>query len=232
MTEKAERKIAPAQIGLGALMIVVLGAGVYIVKTILSEDVKQRKSAVATVTLLKPPPVTVKEKPLEPEPIKNIQKKEEIIDTVQNNEPKSADNDATPAGDQLGLDAEGAAGGDGFGLVGRKGGRSLLAGGDGMGRISLLSKFASYTQIVSNQIKKKIMKRLDDEGGIPKGKLEAIVRVSVDSDGAIVDYKIIGSSGNHRMDEAVKLTLPHIKIGEPPPDGMPRTMNIKITSQG
>jgi TonB family protein len=231
MSEK-EKKISTGQIILGAVLLVLLGGGVYIVKTILSEDVTHRKNNMATVTLLKPPPIEVKEKPPEPEPIKAIQKKEEIIDTVQNNEPKGTENDATPAGDQLGLDAEGAAGADGFGLAARKGGRSLLAGGDGMGRISLLSKFSEYTQIVSNQIKKRIMKQLDEEGGIPKGALQTVVRVSVDSDGAVVDYKIIGSSGNHRMDEAVKQILPHIKISEPPPDGMPRTMKIRITSQG
>jgi TonB family protein len=230
VTTKPEKKISAGQILLGGGVILLTGVGIYMVKSVLSETYTPHKSTVATVTLLKPPPVMVKEKP--PEPINDIQKKEEVVETIQNEQPKSADSDNTPAGDKLGVDAEGGAGSDNYGLVGRKGGRSLLAGGDGMGRISLLSKFAEYTQVVSTQIKKKIMKRLDEDGGIPKGNLHAIVRISVDSEGAIVDYKIVGSSGNHKMDEAVRQSLPHIRITEPPPDGMPRTMTIKISSQG
>jgi TonB family protein len=76
------------------------------------------------------------------------------------------------------------------------------------------------------------MKRLNEEGGIPKGKLQAVIRVTVDNEGAIETYRIIGSSGNNRMDDAVKEALQHLKISEPPPDGMPRTMDIKISSQG
>jgi TonB family protein len=222
--------------GLIALMIAVLGAGIYIVKIAMTDTAPRRKNTVATVTLMKPPPVVIKEKPPEPEPVKETQKKDEIIAPEQKNEsptPQNADNqDNTPAGDKLGLDAEGGAGTDAFGLVGKKGGRSLLAGGNGFGNISLLNKYAGYTQIVTTAIRKKVMKSLDEEGGIPKGKLQAVVRLSVDSEGAVVGYKIIGSSGNNRMDEVVLRTLGSIKLSEPPPNGMPRTMDIRITSQG
>ncbi len=76
-----------------------------------------------------------------------------------------------------------------------------------MGRLSLLTKFAGYTHIVETEIYKKVMKRLDEEGGIPRGKLQVVVRLNVNSNGAIVDYRIIGSSGNNKMDEAVKQAL-------------------------
>jgi hypothetical protein len=33
------------------------------------------------------------------------------------------------------------------------------------------------------------------------------------------------------MDEAVKQSIGDIKISESPPDGMPRTMSIRVTSQ-
>lgn len=220
--------------GLIALMIVVLGGGIYVVKTALTDTAPRKKNTVATVTLLKPPPVVIKEKPPEPEPVKE-QKKEEIVDPIQKNEspaPPNTDNDNAPAGDKLGLDAEGSAGNDAFGLVGKKGGRSLLAGGNGFGASSLLNKYAGYNQIVQTAIRKKVMKHLDEEGGIPKGKLQAVVRISIDNEGAIVKYRIIGSSGNNRMDDAVLRTLGSMKVSEPPPDGMPRTMDIRIVSQG
>jgi TonB family protein len=75
------------------------------------------------------------------------------------------------------------------------------------------------------------MKQIDEGGGIPRGKFQTLARVSVDAQGAIVDSRIIGSSGNHKMDEAVQQSLEGVKISEPPPDGMPRTMNIRISSQ-
>ena len=231
MSDK-QTKISPVSWGLIALMVVFLGAAAYIVKMVLFDDSPRKKSSVTTVMLLRPPPpMVMKEKPPEPEPIKEM-KKDEIIDPGPKNEQNTDSQDNTPAGDKLGLDADGKAGGDAFGLIGKKGGRSILAGGEGLGRLSLLNKFAWYTQIVEMEIRKKVMKRLDEEGGIPKGKLQAVVRVSVNGNGDVVDYKIIGSSGNHKMDDAVRHALGYIRISEPPPEGMPRTMSIKISSQG
>lgn len=238
MSEKQIKKASSVSVGLIAILIVFLGAAVYVIKMVLADDGQRKKSSIATVTLLKPPPPPqIKEKPPEPEPVK-MQKKEEIIDPVQqadkDNKP-AGEPDNAPAGDKLGLDAEGYAGGDAFGLVGKKGGRSLLAGeggNGGMGKLSLFTKFAGYSHIVEAEIRKKVMKRLDEDGGIPKGKLQAVARISLDSSGSVKGYKIIGSSGNHKMDEAVELSLAEIKISEPPPDGMPRTMTIKISSQG
>ena len=219
--------------GILALMVVLAGVGASIVKSSLSDDSPHKKNSPVMVTLLKPPPPPqIKEKL--PEPVKEIPKEEIYAPTQEDSNP-GPDDDKAPAGDNLGVDAEGTAGGDAFGLVGKKGGRSILAGGGGsggMGRLSLLVKFAGYAHITEAEIRKKVMKQLDESGGIPKGKLQAGVRVRVDSSGAIIDFKIIGSSGNHKMDDAVQQALADTKLSEPPPDGMPRTMIIKITSQG
>ena len=215
-----------------AVFILLAGGGAYIVKTFMSGGEPRKKDTIATVTLLKPP--MIKEKLPEPEQVKEIPKKEEIINPEVNETqtPQNDNQDNTPAGDSLGVDAEGGAGSDSFGLVGKKGGRSLLAGGSGSGKISLLTKFTGYTQIVTTELRKKVMKHLDEEGGIPKGKLQAVVRVSVDTDGKIIDYRIIGSSGNTRMDEAIIDSLRSLRISEPPPEGMRHTMDIRIISQG
>jgi TonB family protein len=235
MSEKQTKKTSWVLL---VLMIVFLGAAVYIVKMILSDDMPRKKSSVTMVTLLKPPPPPqIKEKPPEPEPVREIKKEEvftpEPLDAANQDNRPDADQDNTPAGDSLGVDAEGKAGSDAFGLVGKKGGRSLLAGGGGggLGKLSLQARFAGYTNVAKAEIRKKIMKRLDEEGGV-KGKLQTVIRVIVDNNGVVVEYKIIGSSGNHKMDEAVMQALSSMKISEPPPDDMPRTMVFKITSQG
>jgi TonB family protein len=235
MSDRKKARQSAVSWGLIALVVIFLGGAAYTIITVLSGDGPRKRDNVATVTLLKPPPVQVKEKLPEPETVKEMQKKEEMIDPTPGlqNEAQNNENDNTPAGENLGVDADGKAGGDSFGLVGKKGGRSILSGdgGGGMGRLSLLSKFGWYTQIVETEIRKKVMKHLDENGGIPKGKLQAVVQVSVNSAGAIVKYKIIGSSGNHKMDEAVKQSIGDIRISEPPPDGMPRTMSIRVTSK-
>ncbi|MEW6664908.1 MAG: TonB family protein [Thermodesulfobacteriota bacterium] len=201
------------------------------VKLLTTDDSRAKRQAIQTVTLLKPPPPPPPvQKPPEPEV-----KKEEIIEPepekAKPEESKSQSEDDRPAGDQLGLDADGAAGADGFGLVGKKGGRALLAG-DGGGEQSLLRKYAWYTQILQEEIRNRVRKRLDDGGGIPKGKLHAVVRIVMDERGGIASFEIVGSSGNHKMDDAVKETLASARIQEPPPAGMPKAMKLKISSQG
>ena len=299
--------------GLSAVMIVLLGVGGYIVKMFLSDDSPRKKNRIAAVTLIRPPPITEKEKPPEREPVKDIPKKEEIIDRKKeeiidgerdeiidsspSKEPQNEDSDnapakntpalandntpaentsgvgddTTPVGDTLGLDAEGTAGSDAFGLVAKKGGRSILAGRGGSGRagtggsgkvggggsgkaaaggsvriggggsgkaggsgfekVSLLNKFGWYTQIVKAEISKKIQKHLDHNEEIPRGKFQTVLRISVDSTGAVVQCQIIDSSGNPEMDETIKQSLGYIRLSEPPPKGMPQTMIIRVTSQ-
>lgn len=208
-----------------AVVVVLLGIGIYAVMTVLLDDGPKKKSPITTVTLLKPPPPPeIKQKPPEPEVPKEAPK-EQIIDPG----PKEPQNEA-PAGENLSLDADGSAGSDGFGLGAKKGGRGIL-GGDG-GKFSLLAKYAGYTKLVEAEIRKRVMKRLDEDGGVPKGKLQTVVQVSIDGRGMVSEYKIVGSSGNHKMDEAVKQSLGQVRISEPPPDGMPRKMSIRISSQG
>jgi TonB family protein len=313
--------------GLIAFLLVVLCGGVYVLYTFLSDPAPRKRSSVATVNLLKPPPAALKEKPQERKPPpesrqkeeKKEEKKQEKVDQAkeeisdqkeeepeeskpsnehrtESNPPQMADNppqtsadrgpageaagssDPTPAGDRLGLDTTGVAGSDEFGLVARKGGRSVLSGGVGSGRSggggsgktggsepvkikasesakrseagpiklggggpaksagvgqerSPLDEFSWYTQIVKTEVSKKVQKHLEEIRDVPRGKFQTVVRISVDGTGAIVQCGIIGSSGNQEMDEAVKQTLGGVKISEPPPNGMPRTMIIRVTSQ-
>jgi len=60
-----EKKKNDSQISwvLIALMVIFLGASAYIVRWFYPTTLRARKSSIATVTLLKPPPVQVKEKP-------------------------------------------------------------------------------------------------------------------------------------------------------------------------
>jgi TonB family protein len=183
---------------------------------------------VHTVTLLKlPPPPPIKEKPPEPK----VEEKKEVIKTEPDQQPQSEERQSeTPAGEQLGVDAEGSAGSDGFGLVAKKGGRPLIGGSSG--DQSLLRKYAWYTQFLEEEIRKKVREHLDRHGGIPEGNLKIMVRVTLNERGAVTDHAILASSGSHKMDTAVAESLKSLRLREPPPEGMPSTLRLRITSQG
>ena len=178
------------------------------------------------VTLLKPPPPPViKERPPEPE-----KKEEKIKEPEPEEAPDEADADEGPTDDNLGIDADGNAGGDAFGLVGKKGGRSII-GGD-LSRNALLRRYAWYYQIVEKEIRKKVNKIMDQDGGIPDGNLKAVVELYLDDRGKVLNFSIPGSSGTKEMDEAVERALETIRISEPPPTDMPKGIKIIVSAKG
>jgi hypothetical protein len=212
---------------------VFLGVIGFLAKLMLGDMGPRKKEHIAVVNLMKPPPPP-EQKPPEPEPPKEAPKQEVVQDipqpqdTPQNDQPQ----DNTPAGQDLGVDAEGGAGGDSFGLVGRKGGRSLIGGGGGMSRMSLLAKYGWYTKKIEKELWRDVKSILDKEGGIPKGKHDATVHLMLNSKGAVVSFRILDSSGNEKIDHALKAALPSLKVSEPLPEGMPGGMTIKVSSQG
>ncbi len=242
-----------------AVIVVIAGAGAYMIRNVMSDDSPAERNHIAAVTLMKPP-VDPPVKPPAPSPV--IQERQAVLERILKVEDKSVpvmrfegqvprsgaqeratadavgvhdDPGGPPAGDTLGVDAEGGAGGDSFGLVGRKGGRSILArtgGGGFAGEVPLLARFGGYIKIVTSEIKEKVIKRLDEGGGIPQGKHQCTIRVKVDKDGKIIDYHMTSSSGNNRMDQAVINALHSSRISEPPPENMPKIMDIMILSEG
>ncbi|MCU0588426.1 MAG: TonB C-terminal domain-containing protein [Syntrophobacteraceae bacterium] len=213
--------IASGAFVLGILLISALA----IVRLVMNDDGESRKKRAQMVTLLRvpPPPPPKVEKPPEPE----MKKKEEV---VQPERKQAADEsrDDKPAGKNLGVDAEGGAGSDGFGLVGNKGGRSLVGGGGA----ELMRQYAGYLKVVQDELRKRVQEVMERNGGIPRGKLQATVKIQLDQRGTVVHYQILASSGDSRMDQALRDALGGSSISQPPPEGMPRRVNIRISSQG
>jgi periplasmic protein TonB len=208
-----------------------VGAGVFIIKVLLGDDSQKRKRQVQMVALLKPPPPPkIKEKPPEPE----IKKKEEIVEPEPEETPPEDVEDTgeedTPEGDDLGVDAEGSSGSDSFGLRGKKGGRALIGGS--LSERSLIRKYSWYIRLIQDEIRKTVKTYLEQNGGIPEGNLKTLVKIILDETGNIVDFSVFGSSGNHRMDNAVAQALKMVRVNDPPPKRMPRAIELKITSKG
>jgi protein TonB len=223
----------------GIVVLVLLSLIGFVVKVFLS-DSGGHKKALYQVTLIKPPPPEEKVKPPEPEPQKETPK-ESIQTPTEIPQPQAQDqpDNAPPAGADLGVAGEGGAGSDGFGLVGKgKGykGRDITIGGSGggggMNRLALLTKYGWYTNKVQDEIKKQFKKRMEKDGGVPKGKYEITLKILLDPQGIIKKYRIVTSSGNDKLDDALKATLPGMKISQTPPEGMPSLITLRILSQG
>ena len=190
---KKKHKKAPYQNWLvpgviGLVFLVVIG---FIVKVVMTDVGPRKKEQISTVTLLKPPP-EVKEKPPEPEVPKEVPKQEVIQDipqqqdTPQNDQPRTIPRPATT----WGWTPKGAPGATPSAWWERERGRAITlgGGGGGMNRLSLLAKYGWYTQKIQEEIKKQVKKKMDLDGGIPKGKFQTLVKIVLDTRGMIVKY--------------------------------------------
>src|SRR5574343_1735725 len=120
--KKTWRAYLPTIIG----VILALTLGGYVVKVIMDFiDQKPAKAEkkIQPITLLKPPPPPPPPPKVEKPPEPEIKEKIKEPDPEPEPEPESKPDEAPPR--DLGLDADGAAGADGFGLAARKGGNGL-----------------------------------------------------------------------------------------------------------
>jgi TonB family protein len=224
-----------------ALITLCIFAGSAIaVRTMMKTDESKRRRQIQMIKVLEPqePPKKIEEEQPEPreqevkQVVQEIAQEQFVEDNAQQDTNENADE--APAGQDLGLDADGTAGSDGFGLVGKKGGKALVGSspaGGGSGS-SLLGKYGWYIQKVQDKIKEYLRRELEKDGGIPDGNLQATLKIVLSEDGRITDFDIIGSSGNDKMDNAIKTAMKYINIEETLPEGMPKALRIRVSSKG
>jgi outer membrane biosynthesis protein TonB len=227
---KRRTKFVVGGIAVCVVLLMVTGA-VFAIKYLLKDDSQRRKRRIQMISVVKPPPPPkIKEKPPEPE----IKKKEEIIEPEPEEKPPEPTDDMSeddvPPGEDLGLDADGSAGSDGFGLRAKKGGRSLIGGS--YSDATMMRRYAWYTRIIQDELRKLMNRHMEKNGGIPDGNLKALIQITLDDFGKIVDFNLSRSSGNTTMDDAVLNALKLAIISEPPPKGMPRIIKLKISAKG
>lgn len=197
----------------GCMAVVTLGAGgVYLVRGFLNAKVEPPKKVVQEVRIIRPPPPPPDEPPPPPPPEEEVDLPEPEPQPEQSNDP--------PPGEQLGIDAEGTGAGDGFGLLGRPGGRDLLASGG--------SGLAWYSGLVKNEI----LGQLEDEQRVRSGSYSVVVRLWVARDGKIEKAELAGSSGDKDRDHAIQNALARIdRISQAPPANTPQPLTLRIVSR-
>jgi TonB family protein len=214
MTKKWHyRRYLPALVG--ALVVISIGALVsWMIVSFMGADTGQSRQVVQEITLLAPPPPPPPPKLEEPPP------EPEVEEPVEVPEPETLDDlpdpsDEAPPGDALGLDAEGGAG-DGFGLVGRKGGRGLLSGGP-----------AWYAKQLQDDVHESLYQYRE----IRSQAYAIVVKLWIDSGGGITRAELQQGSGKPELDTAITDALLATTLGKPPPDGMPQPVRVRIISR-
>ena len=201
--------------------LAVLGAATWWLFQFLSTPSGQKKPGVQQVAILRqppPPPPKPPEKLPEPPKVKDEVKIDQPQPTPQPNDPKPADD--KPAADKpLGVDAEGGAGNDGFGLAGNKGGRDLLTTGGGGG---------SY---YSGLLQRHFFDALSRNRRILREEFRVVVKVWLGDDGRVQRAEIVNGSGNAETDQMIQATLMDISpLREVPPASM-RPMQLRLSNR-
>jgi protein TonB len=201
----------------GVLVTATAGsAAVYFISQFMQSPPPQPKKVIQEVRLIRPPPPPPEiEKPPPPPP-----EVEEEVDLPEPEPTPDSPSDDPPPGELLGLDSEGVAGGDGFGLAARRGGRDLLAsGGD---------RFAWY----AGMLKDDLLSFLAEHRDIRSRAYSVNVRLWLDGEGAVTRVALTSSTGDRDLDRELETLLGNMeRVAEAPPSGLPQPVQIRIVSR-
>ena len=218
--------MAVQQVLAGVAEVAVLGGLGVVLHGWLSAPAKSPKPKIQQIAVLRqqppPPPPKPEEKPPEPE-----LKKEEVKLPDPEPEPQDAKNEPPPAQD-LGVDAQGAAGSDGFGLQGRPGGRDITeigAVGNGRGGGNL---FGFFTSLIQSHVQEELSRR----DRLRSADYRATVSVWFAQDGRISRAEIVNGTGNPEIDTEIRSALVAASALQPPPPGLPQPVKLRVTSRG
>jgi len=192
--------------------MVALGLLFLYVRSMLANKPQSEKRVVPVVVKIIRPP----EPPPEPPPPPPPEKIEEQIPKDTPDKPI----EQAPESAQLGVDAQGTAGGDSFGLVGNAGGRDLVGSGSG--------PFVYY----ANLVKDIVQDALSNVERAHRGKYSIEVRVWIAGDGRIERANLMQSTGDRELDGAIEKALSqNRKVRDAPPLEMPQPITLKIVSR-
>ena len=201
----------PAVLTVVALCFAV-GIGFWI-KQYLSKDAKEPKKIVQQITIVAPPPPPPP--PPEPEEEPEPEIEEEVVEEPVD-EAMPEDTMEEVAGQDLGIDGDGSAGSDGFGLVARKGGRGLLGGGSGYAA----DIQATITDVISG----------DDR--LRYEEYSAVVKLWIDPMGVLERFELDQKSGDPETERRLKQLLANLgRFTDGPPLEMPQPIKLRIRSQ-
>ncbi len=212
---KKSRRYLPAVIVVFCVTVVG-GSTVVLMRRFLNSAPGIPKPVVQEIHIIRPPPPPPDLPPPPPPP------PEQKVDIPQpQKQPDPTPSNEPPPSDQLGLDAQGGAGGDAFGLVGRPGGRDLLGAGG--------NAYVWYASVIKDDI----LTALQNDPAIRNGSYKVSVRFWLRNDGTVSRFSLLQSTGSRARDQALEHALSQIaRISQPPPAGTPEPITLEIQAHG
>jgi protein TonB len=200
-THKMIAGIVLGLVGLGLVSATIL--------KVMGSKPQPARMVVQEVKIIRTPPPPPREEPPPPP--------EEVKIPDPQPEPEPTPNNDPPPGD-LGLDAEGTAGSDGFGLAARPGGRDLVGSGS-----SQLTWYAGLLQSA-------ILAELNNEKLVRSRSYNVPVRVWVRDDGSIEKSELAKSTGDKEVDRAIERAVARVqRIPYALPAQTPRPITIRVS---
>jgi periplasmic protein TonB len=208
--KRSRSRLASRLIAAVGAICLILGF-VWFVHVMMGAKSGKPQRMVQTIQVIRPPPPPP---PDQPPP-------EKTQEPLPKDQPEPTPDQSPPPDQPLGLDAQGGAGSDAFGLAGRPGGGDLIGG-------SGTAPFAWYTNRISDAIKDKLAAAPCTKAA--KGSLT--VHVTMEADGRVKQIKLATTTGNPKVDECIDSALTSVtSIGDPVPPGMPAQVNLKIVAR-
>jgi len=214
MADKRTLRRIVTRLAGGMIGLLLLFGFVWFVHTMMAGKTGKPSRQVQVVQIIRPPPPPPDQPPPPPPEHTDV--------PLPKDEPEPApDNQPAPADQPLGVDSEGSAGSDAFGLAARRGGSDLV-GGTGS------APFAWYT----NRITDAIRERLSSVPCAKTAKGSLSIHVLMQADGAIKQVQLTTSTGDQQVDKCIDSALASMpRISDPLPPGMPEQVNVKIVSR-
>jgi len=198
--------------GAAVLVLVLSGVSVALIRNMSGTSAPQQP-LIQQISIVMPPSPPPPPEIQEPEPVEELEIEE------PEPEPLVDDTSAEAPGEELGLDADGVAGGDAFGLRARKGGRGLL-GGD---------QNAWYAGILQRELQRVLS---NDESIRGLGDYTVIVSISLDENGMVEQSQLLSGSNNPRLDAALRAALSSgVQLSREPPADLPQPIRLRISSR-
>ncbi len=199
-----------------ALIACVLG-GVYLFGKSLGGGQPPQAPEIQEISIVvpPPPPPPEMEKPPEPE-IEQVDVPEPDPEPVED----VAESDEPPPGEDLGLDADGVAGSDAFGLKAKKGGRGLIGGG------------GDRETWYATRLEKDIESVFSRNRELRRREFTVTLKLWVADSGAIAESELVRGTGNADLDRSIEAALRNeARVREVPPREMqPITLRIRSRS--
>ncbi len=213
MVDKRTQRRLASRIAGGVFGLLLILAFVWFVRTMMASKATKQERKIEVVQIIRPPPPPPPDQP--PPPPEKVQ--QELPKDVPEPTPEQPQQ-APPA---LGIDAQGGAGSDAFGLAGRPGGSDLI-GGTGT------APYAWYTSRISDAVRDKLAASTCAKSA--QGSLS--VHVLLAADGRVKQIKLASTTGNVRTDACIESALTSLThMSDPPPLGMPEEVTLKIVSR-